>query len=100
MQIVTTHKNTDFDGLASTVAGTVLYPEAVPVLPRQLNPNVKAFLSIHKDIFNTATFDEIEPDEVKRLIVVDINSWGRLGRIQSLKKNIMKTNKKSIGIQY
>ncbi|MCJ7539734.1 MAG: CBS domain-containing protein [Desulfobacterales bacterium] len=87
MQVVTTHKNTDFDAMASTVAASILYPEAVPVLPKQVNPNVKAFLSIHKDIFKTSSFDDIPLDDVKRLIVVDINSWGRLGRIRGLKKS-------------
>ncbi|MDH3566968.1 MAG: DHH family phosphoesterase, partial [Desulfobacteraceae bacterium] len=85
MQIVTTHKNMDFDALASTVAATILYPEAIPVLPRSANPNVKAFLSIHKDFFDVSTFDDIDADAVKRLIVVDINSWERLGRIGMLK---------------
>jgi len=87
MQVVTTHKNTDFDAMASTIAASILYPEAVPVLPRQVNPNVKAFLSIHKDILKTSSFDDIPLDDVTRLIVVDINSWGRLGRIRGLKKN-------------
>ncbi|GMQ79587.1 MAG: hypothetical protein BMS9Abin03_012 [Thermodesulfobacteriota bacterium] len=87
MQVVTTHKNTDFDGLASIIAATILYPEAVPVLPSQVNPNVKAFLSIHKDILKISSFDDISLDDVTRLIVVDINSWGRLGRIRGLKKN-------------
>lgn len=87
MQVVTTHKNTDFDAMASTIAASILYPEAVPVLPRQVNPNVKAFLSIHKDILKTSSFDDIPLDDVTRLIVVDINSWGRLGRIRGLRKN-------------
>ncbi len=86
MQLVTTHKNTDFDALASTIAATIMYPEAIPVLPKNTNPNVKAFLSIHKDIFKTSSFDDISLDDVKRLIVVDINSWGRLGRLRKLKK--------------
>jgi signal-transduction protein with cAMP-binding, CBS, and nucleotidyltransferase domain len=32
MQIVTTHKNMDFDALASMVAATILYPKAIPVV--------------------------------------------------------------------
>jgi hypothetical protein len=32
------------------LAAKILYPEAVAVLPKSLNPNVKAFLSIHKDL--------------------------------------------------
>ncbi len=85
MQIITTHKNMDFDALASTVAATILYPEAIPVLPRSANPNVKAFLSIHKDFFDVSTFDDIDVDAVTSLVVVDINTWGRLGRIGMLK---------------
>ena len=84
MQIITTHKNTDFDGFASVVAATLLYPDAVPVLPKQLNPNVKAFLSIHKDLFKYSTTNEINFDDVKRLIVVDTNVWGRLDRMEPL----------------
>ncbi len=84
-QVVTTHRNTDFDALASSVCATLLYPGAVVVLPRAVNPNVRAFLSIHKDVFETLTWDEIPPDGVRRLIVVDVNQWSRLGRIRSLR---------------
>jgi tRNA nucleotidyltransferase (CCA-adding enzyme) len=86
LEVVTTHKNTDFDGLASTIAASILYPKAVPVLPGQINPNVKAFLSIHKDILKTSSFDDVSLDDVKRLIVVDINSWRRLGRLRKLEE--------------
>lgn len=52
MQIITTHKGTDFDAAASVPAAKILYPEAVVVLPKSLNPNVRAFLSTHKDLFD------------------------------------------------
>jgi len=86
MQIVTTHNNTDFDALASMVAATILYPGAIPVLPKNINPNVKAFMSIHKDIFNMYSPNEIDFDKVKRLIVVDINSWARIAHVDELRK--------------
>ena len=73
MEIVTTHKNTDFDALASTIAATILYPDAIPVLPKSLNPNVKAFLSIHKDVFETYMPEQVNLEQVRRLIVVDVN---------------------------
>ena len=85
MQIVTTHKNADFDAFASVVAATLLFPEALAVLPKTLNPNVKAFLSIHKDLFETHTPGEIDLKRVQRLIVVDASSWSRLDRIDALK---------------
>ena len=86
MQLVTTHKNTDFDALASVVAATILYPDAIPVLPKIVNPNVKAFLSIHKDLFNMYSSGEIDIDGVKSLIVVHTNSWGRLDSMEGLKQ--------------
>ena len=85
MQIVTTHRNTDFDGLASVVAATLLFPEAIAVLPKTLNPNVRAFLSIHKELFETCTPGDIELQRVERLIVVDANRWSRLDRMETLK---------------
>lgn len=87
MRIVTTHKNADFDALASLVAATLLYPHTVAVLPRSINPNVKAFLSIHKDLFNLAAIDDCDLDAVNSLIVVDANNWGRLEKeLQALRR--------------
>ncbi len=85
MQIITTHRGTDFDGLASLIAGTLIYPGAVPILPKTINPNVKAFLSIHKDFFEMSTIDDIDLADVDRLIVVDTNRWDRLDRLDRLK---------------
>jgi len=84
MQIVTTHVNTDFDALASVIAATILYPGSTPILPRNLNPNVKAFLSIHKDLLRVRAVDEIDLSDVAQLIVVDVNNWERLDRMASL----------------
>jgi nanoRNase/pAp phosphatase (c-di-AMP/oligoRNAs hydrolase) len=86
MNIVTTHKNMDFDALASTIAATVLYPGAVAAIPKTVNPNVKAFLSIHKDLFDLQDCGDIDLDKVKKLIVVDTNGWNRLDRMEKLKK--------------
>jgi tRNA nucleotidyltransferase (CCA-adding enzyme) len=86
MQIITTHKGADFDAAASVMAAKILYPEALAVLPKSLNPNVKAFLSIHKDVFDALTPHEIELEKVMRLIVVDTNKWGRLDQMDRLKK--------------
>ncbi|MFZ3047930.1 MAG: CBS domain-containing protein [Desulfatirhabdiaceae bacterium] len=84
MQIVVTHRNTDFDALSSLVAATLIYPGSVPVISKTVNPNVRQFLSIHKDVFHLYEPDEIDQDLVDRLIVVDVNRWGRLGRIGRL----------------
>jgi nanoRNase/pAp phosphatase (c-di-AMP/oligoRNAs hydrolase) len=85
MQIITTHKHTDFDGLASVIAAGLLFPGSLAVLPKTLNPNVKAFLSIHKDLFETHAPGEVDLGRVERLIVVDAGSWSRLERMDGLR---------------
>jgi nanoRNase/pAp phosphatase (c-di-AMP/oligoRNAs hydrolase) len=86
VHIVTTHKGADFDALASIVAANLLYPGIVTVLPGSLNPNVRAFLSLHKDLFGFCKSEDIDQDEVDKLIVVDINRWDRLDGFDRLKK--------------
>jgi tRNA nucleotidyltransferase (CCA-adding enzyme) len=88
VHIITTHKGTDFDALASVVAANLLYPGMVTVLPGSLNPNVRAFLSLHKDLFDFCTPDKISFGEVCKLTVVDTNRWDRLDdRLNLLKKD-------------
>ena len=62
MDIITTHKNTDFDALASVMAANLIYPDARCILPKSLNPNVRAFLSIHKDVFTLHEFKDLDLD--------------------------------------
>jgi tRNA nucleotidyltransferase (CCA-adding enzyme) len=87
LQAVVTHRNTDFDALASVVAATLIYPDAIPLIPRNINPNVKAFLSIHKDIFETVSADTIDATRIRHLIVVDTNKWSRIENSRDFKKN-------------
>ncbi len=84
MRIATTHKNTDFDALASLIAATIIYPDAIPVLPKNVNPNVKKFISIHKDLFRIYAPNEIDVAKVDSLVVVDINDWSRLEGMKDL----------------
>jgi len=79
-QIIATHKNTDFDAFASLVAGTLIYPDAAPVISKHINPNVRAFWSLHKDLFDFSYMDDMASDDFEGLIVVDANRWERLDR--------------------
>ena len=47
MDIILTHERTDFDGLASLLGAYLLDQNLTPVLPRQLNRNVEAFLKLY-----------------------------------------------------
>ena len=78
MEVITTHKNCDFDALASVFAAKVIFPNAVAMLPQSLNSNVRSFLSIHKDLFPFVVAKDLDPNEIGRLIIVDAGQWARI----------------------
>lgn len=90
MDIIVSHTNTDFDGFASMVACTKLYPGAKMVFPGKLSRAVREFYSLHKDSFDVLEPSKVEPEKIKRLIVVDTFSPKRLGSLGPLlfKENI------------
>lgn len=47
MDIILTHEQTDFDGIASLLGAYLLDDTRVPVLPRRMNRNVQAFLTLY-----------------------------------------------------
>jgi tRNA nucleotidyltransferase (CCA-adding enzyme) len=79
MEIVLTHKNTDFDALASSIAASRIYPDAMPLLPSSINPNVKNFLSMHKYKLKYQPSSDVKDlKSVKKVIIVDANKWDRI----------------------
>lgn len=88
MEIILTHKNSDFDAIASSFAACRLYPDARPVLPSNINPNVRDFLSIHKNHFSYSRSREYRPDDdLKRAIIVDTNNWSRIENAEMIREN-------------
>lgn len=81
MEIITTHTNTDMDGLAAMVAAQKLYPEAKMVLPGKLSRNVEEFVSLHKDTLNVYNIRQIDLGQVKRVVMVDTKNPRRVGKI-------------------
>jgi tRNA nucleotidyltransferase (CCA-adding enzyme) len=47
MRIILTHEQTDFDGIASILGAHLVDETALPVLPRRMNRNVKAFVTVY-----------------------------------------------------
>lgn len=47
MRIILTHEQTDFDGIASLLGAHLLDQKSVPVMPRRMNRNVHAFVTIY-----------------------------------------------------
>ena len=79
-ELILTHKNTDFDAFASSIAASRIYPNATPVLPVNINPNVRNFLSIHKNTFKYSSTKDVseDPRDIKKIIIVDTNRWSRI----------------------
>jgi tRNA nucleotidyltransferase (CCA-adding enzyme) len=72
VQLILTHENTDFDGLASQLAAWKLYPQAKPVLPRRPNRNLRDFLTLYWDELPYVRYEDLPRRmEVERIVLVD-----------------------------
>jgi tRNA nucleotidyltransferase (CCA-adding enzyme) len=47
MKVILTHENADFDAVASLLAMHKLEPDAIPILPHNVNRNVEQYLLLH-----------------------------------------------------
>jgi len=69
--IILTHERTDFDALASLLGASLLFPDALPVLPRQMNRNVRDFLALYKNHFRFIAPADMPRGKARRAILVD-----------------------------
>ena len=78
MDVILTHEHTDFDALASLLAAAKLHPEAVPVLPRQMNRNLRDFLSLYGQEFPFSDPRQLRRRRIQRALLVDTQSASSL----------------------
>ncbi len=74
MQIILTHEQADFDALASLLGAYLLYERAIPVLPRRMNRNVRAFLALYGAEFPFVDPRDLANDLIEKVILVDTQS--------------------------
>ncbi len=86
MEVIATHSNADFDGLASMVAASKLFPEAKLVLPAGAQETVRKFLADHD--LNTVKLKGIDLSTITRLILVDTQDPDRIGSLKSCVNNL------------
>ncbi|TAJ09326.1 MAG: CBS domain-containing protein [Nitrospirae bacterium] len=82
MELITTHLNADFDGLASMVAARKLYPGATLALPAGAQETVRSFLAVHD--LGVARLKDVDCSQITRLILVDTHEPSRLGPFKDL----------------
>ncbi|MGB4595170.1 MAG: CBS domain-containing protein [Anaerolineaceae bacterium] len=74
MHLILTHEQADFDAIGSLKAAHLLFPEAVPILPRQVNRNVAAFTSHYAAELGLSAFQEVSGKAIERITLVDTQS--------------------------
>jgi tRNA nucleotidyltransferase (CCA-adding enzyme) len=83
-EVIATHVNTDFDAFGSMLAARCLYPGSTAALPTVLNRNVREFARLHADELRCVEPSRLEPDAIRRLVVVDTVHAGRLGELEQV----------------
>ncbi|MBX3304286.1 MAG: DHH family phosphoesterase, partial [Nitrospira sp.] len=85
MDVIATHSNADFDGLASMVAAKKLFPAAQLVLPAGAQETVRNFLAGHD--LDIVKLKAIDLSQITRLILVDTQDPDRIGSLKSCVAN-------------
>ncbi|MFN8441533.1 MAG: CBS domain-containing protein [Caldilineaceae bacterium] len=69
--VILTHEHTDFDALASMLGAALLFPGALAILPRQLNRNVRDFVTLYKNQFPFLAPEDVPRTTIRQVILVD-----------------------------
>ncbi|MDW7728863.1 MAG: CBS domain-containing protein [Bacillota bacterium] len=79
MNIIITHENGDFDALAAVVAAAKLFTDSAVIMPEPLQPNVRSFINLYRDLLPLIDPRDIG-DDIEKVIVIDTNRRERLGK--------------------
>lgn len=74
MHLILTHEQADFDAIASLLAARTLEPDALPVLPRRLNRNVRAFLTLYGAALPLVEFHDLHRQRLDCVTLVDTHT--------------------------
>ena len=86
--VITAHANADFDALASMVAASKLYPDAVLIFPGSQEKNLRNFfIESTMYLFNFKSFKDIDPKSVELLVVVDTRQRPRVSHVSPILEN-------------
>lgn len=86
MEIILTHEQADFDAIASLMGAHILNEKAIPVLPRRMNRNVQAFLTLYGVELPFVDPRDLPGNPIETLILVDTQSYVSLKGIDEATK--------------
>ncbi len=74
MHVILTHEQADFDALAAELGAYLLNEHALPVIPRRLNRNVRAFLTLYGAELPFIEARDLPPGPISAVTLVDTQS--------------------------
>jgi tRNA nucleotidyltransferase (CCA-adding enzyme) len=74
MHVILTHEQADFDALASLLGASLINETAVPVLPRRMNRNVRAFITLYGVDLPFVDPRDLPPGPIDKITLVDTQS--------------------------
>ena len=74
MDVILTHEQADFDALAAALGAHLMNEKAQPVLPRKLNRNVRAFLTLYGAELPFIDARDLPPEPIQSITLVDTQS--------------------------
>ncbi|NOY98080.1 MAG: CBS domain-containing protein [Chloroflexi bacterium] len=74
MHVILTHEQADFDALASLFGAYLLDEKALPVLPRRMNRNVSAFVTLYGAEFPFVDPRDLPAEKIESATLVDTQS--------------------------
>jgi len=90
MDIILTHERTDFDGLASLLGAYLLDRNLTPVLPRQLNRNVEAFLNLYGVELPFVDPRDLTGEAIQSVFLVDTQAMTSIkGMVKDLRVKVI-----------
>lgn len=83
MRIILTHEQADFDALASLLGAALLDSTAQPVLPRRMNRNVRAFVTLYGAELPFLDARDLPSEPVEAVMLVDTQSMATVKGVNS-----------------
>lgn len=74
MQIILTHEQADFDALGALLGAALLNEKAAAVLPRRVNRNVRAFLTLYGEDLPFVDARDLPGESIEAVTLVDTQS--------------------------
>lgn len=71
LNVILTHEQADFDALASLLGASLIDEKAVPVLPRKMNRNVRAFVTLYGVDLPFVEARDLPSQPIEKVTLVD-----------------------------